>query len=119
MHPPLHPNCYHQIIYAKFNLQINFPLPYLREVCHYKGTNTELMKRAITKFNWQRAILNTTVNEKVGIFTVLNAEFNRYRKNSSSLKLKRHLKFLQENLNILTYFLSRKYRKDYSESRSK
>ena len=118
VHPSLHPNCHHQIIYAKFNLQIYFPPPYLREVFHYKGTNTDLIKRAITKFNRQRAILNTTVDEKVGIFTVLNTAFNRYRNNSYNLKLKRHLKFFRENLNILTDFFSRKFRKDYSESRS-
>ena len=36
--------------------------------------NTELIKRAIEKFVWQRAFLNTSVNEKVVIFnnTVLN-----------------------------------------------
>ena len=101
---------------------------------HYKDANTELIKRAINKLNWQRAFLNTTVDEKVGIFTknvfniisnfiphgtilwsnkdppwfnkknitVINEKntaFNRYRNNSSNLALKRHLKFLQENLN--------------------
>ena len=36
--------------------------------------NTELIKRAIEKFVWQRGFLNTSVNEKVVIFnnTVLN-----------------------------------------------
>ena len=28
VHPSLHPNCYHQIIYSKFNLMIDFPPPY-------------------------------------------------------------------------------------------
>ena len=60
----MHPNCRNQIVYAKFNLQI-----YLREVWHYKDANTELIKRPISEFNWQRAFLNTTVDEKVGIFT--------------------------------------------------
>ena len=32
--PSLRPNCHHQIIYAKFNWQIYFPSPYLREVWH-------------------------------------------------------------------------------------
>ena len=67
VHPSLHPNCHHQN--AKFNLQIYFPPPYLREFWHYKDANTELIKRAISEFNWQRAFLNTTVDEKVGIFT--------------------------------------------------
>ena len=46
VHPSLHPNCHHQIIYAKFNLQIYFPSPYLREVWHCKDANTEC--------NWSR-----------------------------------------------------------------
>ena len=58
--------CY---IYAKFNLQIYFLPPYLREVWHYKDVNTELIKRAISEFNRQRAFLNVSVDEKVGIFT--------------------------------------------------
>ena len=74
IHPSLHPNSHHQIVYAKFNLLIHFPPHYSREVWHYKDANTELIKRAIKKFDWQRAFLNTSVNEKVAIFnnTVLN-----------------------------------------------
>ena len=49
--PSLHPNCHLQIVYAKFNLQIYFPPPYLQEVWHYKDANTELIKKAISKFN--------------------------------------------------------------------
>ena len=29
VHPSLRPNCHHQIIFAKFNLKIYYPLPYL------------------------------------------------------------------------------------------
>ena len=36
VHPSLHPNCHHQIIFAKFHLKIYYPPPYLREVWHYK-----------------------------------------------------------------------------------
>ena len=40
VHSFLHPNCHHQIMYAKFNLKIHFPPPYKREIWHYlhKGT---------------------------------------------------------------------------------
>ena len=74
VHPSLHPNCHHQIVFAKFNLQIYYPPPYPREVWHYKEANTELIRRAVTDFNWDRAFLNTNVNEKVSIFsnTILN-----------------------------------------------
>ena len=70
----LHSYCYHQIIFAKFNLEIVYPPPYVREVWHYKDANIELIRREINEFNWQKAILNTNVNEKVDIFnsTFLN-----------------------------------------------
>ena len=36
VHPSLHPNCYHQVIYVKFNLKIHYPPSYEHEVWHYK-----------------------------------------------------------------------------------
>ena len=54
VHPFLHPNRHHQIAYAKFNIKIHFPPPYLRKYWHYKDANTELIKTAIEKINWQR-----------------------------------------------------------------
>ena len=74
VHSSLHSNCHHQIIFAKFNLEAVYPPPYVREVWHYKDAYTELIRRAINESNWQRAFLNTNINEKVDIFnsTVLN-----------------------------------------------
>ena len=74
VHPSLHPNCHHQIIFAKFNLKIYYPPPYLREVWHYKEANADLIKRAISNFNWEKAFSNTNINEKVSLFnkTILN-----------------------------------------------
>ena len=37
VHPSLHLNCHHQIVFAKFNLQIYYPPPYPREI----GTTRE------------------------------------------------------------------------------
>ena len=74
VHPSLHPNCHHQIVFAKFNLQIYYPPPYPREIWHYKQSNTKLIRRAVTDFNWDRSSLNTNNNEKFFIFsnTILN-----------------------------------------------
>ena len=74
VHSPLHLNCRHQIIFAKFNLEFVYPPPYLQDIWHYKDANTELIRRAINEFNGQRAFLNTDVNEKVELFnvTILN-----------------------------------------------
>ena len=45
-------------------------MPYVREVWHYENANIGLINRAINEFNWQRAFLNTNVNEK-GIFLIV------------------------------------------------
>ena len=74
VHPSLHPNSYQQVIFAKFNLEILFPPPYFRDVWHYQDANTDLIRRAIDMFDWDRAFVNTNVNEKVFILnkTVLD-----------------------------------------------
>ena len=73
-HPSLHTNCHHQIIYAKFNIKIQYPPPYSREVWQYKDSNDDLIKRAINHFNWERPFENKNVDEKVLRFnkTILN-----------------------------------------------
>ena len=65
VHPSLHPNCHHQIVYAKFNWKIHFPPPCEREIWHYGQGNTELIRRAIHEFNRQRAFSNLNINERV------------------------------------------------------
>ena len=74
VHSSLHSNCHHQIIFAKFNLEVVYPPPYVRKFWHYKDANTKLIRWAINEFNWRRAFSNTNVNEKVDIFnsTILN-----------------------------------------------
>ena len=41
VHYSLHANCHHQIIYAKFNLNVIHPPPCEREAWHYKLANSE------------------------------------------------------------------------------
>ena len=76
VHPSSHPNSHHQIIFAKFNLEIRYPLPYFREVWHYQDAYIDLIRRAIDMFmfDWDRAIANINVNEKLFILdkTILN-----------------------------------------------
>ena len=67
-HPSLHPNCHHQIIYAKFNFKIHYLPPYTRKFRHYKDSNDDLIRGAISHFNWQRAFENKNVDEKVLTF---------------------------------------------------
>ena len=78
IHSSLHSSCHHQIVFAKFNLKICYPPPYSREVWHFKEAKTNLIRRTLNDFNWERAFSNTNVNEKVCIFnkSVLNALSN-------------------------------------------
>ena len=74
VHPSLYPNSHHQIIFAKFEREIIFPPPYFRDVWHYEDANTDLIRRTIDMFDWDRAFINTNVNKKLFIFnkTILN-----------------------------------------------
>ena len=51
------------IIFAKIKLEILYPPSYFRDVKHYKDANTDLIKQAIDMFHWDRAFVNTYVND--------------------------------------------------------
>ena len=68
IHPSLHPNCHYQIIYAKFKLRVYYPPPNESEVWHYQNGNSNVIKKAITDFYWERAFENLSVDEKVSLF---------------------------------------------------
>ena len=76
--PSLHPNCHHQIVYAIFNLEVIYPVPYTREVWHYQDSDVKLIRRSFNGFDWDRAFANKHVDEKVEIFnkTVFNVLSN-------------------------------------------
>ena len=40
----LHPNCHHQISFAKYNLKIHYPPPYFRKVWDYQEGDTKLIR---------------------------------------------------------------------------
>ena len=68
VHPSLHPNCHHQIAFAKFNLMISYLPPFPREVWHYGEANIDLIIRALSNFNWEKAFYSANVTKKVSIF---------------------------------------------------
>ena len=78
VHSSLHPNCHHQIIYAKFTLKVFYPALYERVVWHYQDTNNDLTQQSIPQFIWERAFCNKGVNEQISIFneTILNIMTN-------------------------------------------
>ena len=69
VHPSLHSNCHHQIVYAKFNLKIIYPPPYKRHIWHYNHAKPESTQKALKNFDWQRAFIGKSINEKVSILT--------------------------------------------------
>ena len=46
-HPSLHPNCHHQIIHCKINLQVEYPIPYQRHVRNYAKVNKDAILSAL------------------------------------------------------------------------
>ena len=44
IHPSLHSNCHHQIIYRNFHLKFFYPSPYERHIWHYKHANAMISK---------------------------------------------------------------------------
>ena len=69
VHSSLHPNCYHRVVFTKFNLSILYPPTYERTVWFYKKANSELIRRSINEFYWISALSNVSVDEKVAYFT--------------------------------------------------
>ena len=43
VHPTLHSNCHHQIVYSKLNLKIEYPPPYTRKIWDYNRSETDLI----------------------------------------------------------------------------
>ena len=47
VHSSLHPNCYHQMTYAKFNLKTYYLPLYGREIWHYDKANVDHGKNVL------------------------------------------------------------------------
>ena len=68
MHSSLHPNCHHQIIYAKFNRKIYYSPPYERKIWHYEKAKVDHIRKSIDESSWERFFANTSVNNKIHMF---------------------------------------------------
>ena len=79
IHPSLHSNCHHQIIYRMFNLKIFYPPSYERHIWHYKHANTDMISTAIQGFDWDKAFIDKSTEEKASVLltkTILNIMSN-------------------------------------------
>ena len=59
----LHPNCHHQIIYCKINLQVEFPPPYHRHVWNYAKANKGAILSALRNADWHRFLIILFINK--------------------------------------------------------
>ena len=74
VHPSLHQNCHHQLMFAKVNMKISYPLPYKSLVWDYCNANVEAIDSAIETLNWEKAFDGKDIHAKVALFneTLLN-----------------------------------------------
>ena len=61
-HPSVHPNCHHQTIHCKINLQVEYPPPYQRHVWNYAKANKDTILSALQNVDWHRLFANKTVH---------------------------------------------------------
>ena len=54
--------------YAKCNLKIYYLPPYKRTVLHCRKANTDLIRKAISLFNWERSFRHNDIGSKVYLF---------------------------------------------------
>ena len=57
--------CHHNIIHSKINIRVPLPRVYVREVWDYNKEHAENIKKAVSNFNWNKALENLSVDEKV------------------------------------------------------
>ena len=81
IHPSLNFNCYHQIIYLKFNLKKIYPAPYERHIWHHKHANDDMISKTIQGFNWNKTFSDKSTDEKASILTkaILNVMRTLFR----------------------------------------
>ena len=61
VHPSLHINCHHQIVYSKLNFKIIYPPPYQRLVWNYDKADKKCIERSIDSVNWEILFSNKNV----------------------------------------------------------
>ena len=79
VHASLHPNCHHQIVHSRYNLNINYPPPYQRSIWNYKKADEKIIRKALDSVNWERLFHGKNINAQVLALneTILNV-FQNY-----------------------------------------
>ena len=67
-HPSLHSTCYHQLIFAKFNLKNFYLPPYSNQTWHYQRTNTDHIRQVTSEFALDVPFASKDMGEKDLLF---------------------------------------------------
>ena len=70
--------CHHNIIHGKIDIRVPLPPLYVHEVWDYNKANAENIKKAVSNFNWNKALESLSVDEKVEVLNepLLNIFWN-------------------------------------------
>ena len=67
--PSLLPQCHHDIIFAKIDLNVKLPPQYKRTMWDYKNADKISIKRSLSSVNWERSIRHRNPNNQVEFLT--------------------------------------------------
>ena len=78
MHPSLHPNYHHQIVFSKLDLKLEYPPLYERLVWNYKNVDSQSFNKAIEMLNSEKLFQNKNINDQLKLFneTIVNIVSN-------------------------------------------
>ena len=112
--PSLHTRCHHQINHVELNIKNPPPPSYIRRIWHYQRAKENLIKKAITSFNWERELgkLTDRPNEQAKFFseTLLNI-FSNFIPNQYKTIKPRDPPWFSKNIKIAY----RKYQRTYKK----
>ena len=68
VHPSLHTNCHHQVIFTKMGISCPPPPPHTRHIWHYSRAKTDLIKKAAIEYDWEAALATLNPDEQIQHF---------------------------------------------------
>ena len=79
VHASLHPNCHHQIVHSRYNLNINYPPLYQRLIWDHKRADAKIIRKALDSVNWERVFDGKNINAQVMTLNDTNDILNVFR----------------------------------------
>ena len=78
VHPSLHTNCHHQVIYSKININCPPPPPHTRHIWHYSRAKVDSMQKASFDYDWDQALNDSPPDQQIDHYdnTIINIAKN-------------------------------------------